>query len=207
MVLIRILALILFSGTVISFAGMDKHPAVTSKEKTFCLPELSDGDIILREGKGFISEMMKATSATDKRFSHAGVVVFGKNGPLVAHFIGTPESPGNAFKLEPIDSFIRPDENLSFAVYRYDLSENEKAAIRNDISLMKGKQIRFDEAFDLETDSALYCTEFIYKTYLKTMGRFSPLGHTATPAGTYVGLDDLYYNRNCKTITEIRYAP
>ena len=52
------------------------------------------GDIVLRNGKGFISDLFRNTSKREKKYSHAGIIVIENNQPYVYHMLGNPGGGG-----------------------------------------------------------------------------------------------------------------
>jgi hypothetical protein len=144
---------------------------------------------------------MKATSARDKKYSHAGIVLFTGVGPIVFHFVGTSDHPDGGLQCDPFSKFCDPGNNFSYAVVRYNLSDREKSSLRCAvISCMKEKK-SFDKDFDLTTDDSFYCTEFIYKSYARAVAEL-PFSVTSTNKGDYIGLDNLYLNPEATIITK-----
>ncbi len=161
------------------------------------------GDIVLRKGKGFISEMFRKTSQRDQQFSHAGVIEVKKTGVYVVHVIENPQDSGSHLKTETLESFCSSSYNHGYAIYRYNFFSGKEKAISGYLKRLKSTGVKFDEDFDLQTGSALYCSELIYKLCLESSSHELQLSGSAT--SKYVGLDDLYLHDEARLITQQTY--
>lgn len=120
--------------------------------------KICNGDIILRTGSGLWSDSVIACSLRDKRFSHAGILVYENDRWMVIHseadgFIGNKEG----VFIESAVSFFNANEK--FAICR--LKDQDKAALVT-VHAKKYLNIPFDFSFVMEDHSRIYCTELIY---------------------------------------------
>ncbi len=162
---------------------------------------LQTGDIVMRNGKGLISEMFRRTSQKDARFSHAGMVIVTNGRPEVFHMI---EQEGfSGIKREPFESFCRRSANKGFAVFRIPLLFKMETCIRTYLLNQFALKVRFDDQFDLNTDDALYCTELVYKAILNCDE--CELNLSAAKGQNYVAPDDLYSGLTTQKIMEFNY--
>ena len=164
---------------------------------------LHTGDVILRQGKGFISEVFRKSSLHDQHYSHAGVIQVTAKGVFVVHVIGNSGKADSELKSEPIDEFCKSSENRSYAIYRYSFLSGKEHEINRYLNNLKSQHIRFDEHFDMSTKNLLYCTELVYDMCLMTVNH--PLPVTEVRGRQYVGLDDLYLNEASLLITKQTY--
>ena len=126
------------------------------------------GDLVVRLGDDFISDRIRYLSATDHSYSHAGIVVIHNNAKMICHIYPDDVVPGaDSVRYDPIDSFLNKRTNLSCALYRYDLSENEKLNFQQELNTYYVNKIHFDKKYDLKTDDKMYCSEMIYKALKK----------------------------------------
>ena len=199
--------LFLFSGHENSLSGNSKSK--NNFEKTFSAETIKNkiqtGDIILRSGKGFISDVFRQFSLEDKRFSHAGIVSVEQNRIFVYHILGDERRQGSQVRKDLLDSFCNVKENNSFAVYRYDLTTNKKKNMVTNLKLFSEKKIKFDSHFDLATDSAMYCTELVYKAVEAATGNLQYLPCTIINGNKYIAPDNLYMNGHSKLIYSYIY--
>ena len=162
--------------------------------------KLHSGDIVLRNGKGLISELFRNTSRLKKEYSHAGIILIEEKDTLVAHMMGDGLTSG--LRTESLSSFCSSDKNISYAVYRYDLKPSQEQSITNFVHIIKASQIPFDDRFNLDSDSALYCTELIFKS-LSTAGY--KLQCSDLRGEKYLSIDDLYVRNKAELIFEHHY--
>ena len=149
-------------------SGEIKHTASLSpqEEAAKSLDSLKQkaqaGDLIVRLGDDILSYQIKFLNEKDQSFSHAGIIVENGHKKLVAH-ISPEDSTKNTVQYLPIDSFLNLQKNLAGALYRYDFSSSEKAAVNETIDRYRKDGVRFDRLYDLSTDDKMYCSEMISK--------------------------------------------
>jgi hypothetical protein len=124
---------------------------------------LQEGDIVMRLHLDPGSYLIQQFNRTDKRYSHAGIVLMKNNEPFICHIINGPDNPGEKIRLDPLIYFADPQKIECFGIYRYDLSSREIKRIHAILNLYIQKNVRFDSLFDFKTDNRMYCTELISK--------------------------------------------
>lgn len=185
------------------------------------------GDLVVRLGDDFISDRIRYLSATDHSYSHAGVVLMHNNNKMICNIYPDDIVPGaDTVRYDPIDSFLNRRTNLTCALYRYDLSENEKQNFQEELNTYHKNKIHFDKKYDLTTDDKMYCSEMIYKALKKiTADRivikqtlipgnmqdmlsiyFKPYNFTKTIISRrkIIAIDNLYNNPDCRFL--MRFA-
>ena len=163
------------------------------------------GDIILRSGKGFISDVFRQFSLNDKKYSHAGIISVKQNKVFVYHILGGEAKQPTQMRKELLDSFCSATENNSFAIYRYDLTNTEKENMLNNLNSFSQKKIIFDSHFDLATDSAMYCTELVYKMVESATTKKNYLPVTVIDGNKFIAPDNLYINAHARLIYSYAY--
>ena len=121
-----------------------------------------DGDLVVRLTDDLVSEQVKLINEKDKRYSHAGII-FKINDTLKVYNISPDSADRDEIKIEPLDSFINPEKNISCALYRYVLSHKEIQSLKNTLDSFKSKSVTFDWHYNLATDDKMYCAELIDK--------------------------------------------
>lgn len=124
---------------------------------------IQSGDLVLRTGTDYASEQVKALSKQDRTYSHGGIA-FADSGKIYVYHV----EPDHAHihdkvRKELLDSFCNPAKNLGFAIARYNMANEEKAKFLAYLDKQYRQQVAFDLRFDLATDTAMYCSEMIYK--------------------------------------------
>jgi len=161
---------------------------------------LQEGDILLRRGSGPDSYMLSQMNKTDKTYSHCGLVHFINSKPYVYHCIGGEDNPDQKMRLEPATQFCTPMYNKGIGLARMTLQPTQLAQLMTISAGIYATKPLFDLSFDLNTDTQLYCSEFVYKAVLQATGdaQFIPLSQGM--GRNYVGIDDLYHNAHTALI-------
>ena len=211
-----------------------KHQATTTEQIQHNIDSLktmaTDGDLVVRMNDNLISYAVKSLNETDKSFSHSGIIITLDHEKMVCSI-----EPGNkgadTVRFEPIDSFINPQHNLACGLFRYNLSDAERALFLGKLIKYHESKTRFDMRYDLTTDHYIYCTEMIYKSLKKATNdrihiRLSHMPHEAVPlmklyferynfakevvaTRKFVTIDNLYLLPECKEIIRfpLKYFP
>jgi len=182
-----------------------KTMPATKRVNAFQKPTIpiKTGDVVFRSGKGFISDMFRKTSKNQQRFSHAGIAVVEHGNIFVYHMLGTPEKSQNALRKDKLADFCNSNENIEYAVYRFQELNGKETRVNDYIKPLEIKKLIFDEHFDFKSDDAMYCTEFIYKILLASCD--FKLSVSVLNGNEYVPLDNLYINNHSLKITEVSY--
>ncbi len=156
--------------------------------------ELQSGDLVFRKGSGLISDLFTRISSVEQRFSHVGIIVKYREQIMVAHILGTGGTGDQEFRMDPLRHFIREDRARQFGIYRLNISDEVKCEIESYILSIDETNIFFDDKFDLSTDSALYCSELIYKCVTKATADDACFTISKAGGKRYVSFDDLIRN-------------
>jgi hypothetical protein len=205
----RKLLAIIFWGCLIPSTAPSEH--VTAERslnnwghKTL-FAKLKTGDLVFRNGKGFISNMMRNTSIRSRKYSHVGVVVLENGIPMVYHMMDDINVNASScdLKKESFESFISSRYNKCIGVYRYPLSKRFQASLRNELNALLRTRPYFDDGFDLKTNNRLYCTELVWKHVLVKGGIQVPVSKSIN--GDFIGLDDLHLFNSAKLVFQLNY--
>lgn len=123
-------------------------------------------DLITRLSDDIVSQQVTNLNEKDKRYSHCGLITERGNQKFVFHI--SPNLPGaDTIEVEPLDSFVNPEKHIRCALFRYQLSDQEKNLVIKNIEAYKQQDVRFDLVYDLATNNKLYCSEMISKALHK----------------------------------------
>jgi len=128
---------------------------------------LNNGDIIFRRGTSFVSNMV-LTADKSSPYSHSGIVKIIGGKYFVIHSVPA-EEPGekDLTKIDPLLNFLKRDRSTAIAVYRLrDENHNLQNLAAENAYNYAVQKTPFDSDFNLNTDSRLYCTELVWKSYL-----------------------------------------
>lgn len=172
-------------------------------ELSWLKDSIKTGDLILRHSDGFSSDMFQGASKKEKKYSHSGIAVKNSDGSIdVYHMLGGVDNPNFNLKRDSIQAFCEPKFCKSFAVYGYQLTDNQRNIIDSLARSYYVSNLEFDMDFNLESDDRMYCSEFIYKTLVFATKNKNYIPLSEENGKAFVGIDDLYLNPNSKKITE-----
>jgi hypothetical protein len=154
-----ILVLLLTSGSDITFSK-EARPDLVS-----LVSQLQNGDLVFRRGRSVESHAVLITDQKG-RYSHVGIIHIENGEPFVIHAVpGENGKSPDFIRKEKITHFLSGEKASDYAVYRSDFSgESREAASRNAFRFYTDHLI-FDNHYDLESDSELYCTELVIKAF------------------------------------------
>lgn len=122
---------------------------------------LHNGDLILRCGKSTESYIVHLADNTSE-FTHIGIIAIENNIPYVIHAV---PHKNNTLKKEPVSNFLNPKNASSYAIYRTNYNTNILSKVVNEAQNFYQKKYTFDNEYNLNTDTKLYCTELILKAF------------------------------------------
>ncbi|MFI3261916.1 MAG: YiiX/YebB-like N1pC/P60 family cysteine hydrolase [Rikenellaceae bacterium] len=131
--------------------------------------ELRNGDIAFRRGTGTASQAVLYAN-TRGAYSHVGVVVNINSAWYVVHEVPYEGKTLEDDKIhsEPIESFFRPSDSSAGAIYRLEsLDSLSQQKVRDYVLYQYGRNIPFDHDYDLSDSSKMYCSEFVWRSYLE----------------------------------------
>ncbi len=170
-----------------------------------CMRMVKDGDLVLRSGSDALSALFKKVNTKDKSYSHAGIVFIENGYPFVYNSIGSADNPRALLRRDSLAAYVGPAANLGYAIYRYRLRPAQVNKL-HDVVIRYFKEKRsFDPHFDLATDSALYCTEFVYKAVIETTGDKQYLPVTKASGFSFVAVDNLFLRKDMTLVCRIAY--
>lgn len=189
MMLVLLVAIFMFSFTSIR----QKNPLIvkTARYAGSSIPDslFQSGDLIFRDGRGFISMAFRKLSLKDPRYSHAGIIHREAGEIYVYHVLGGEGGSCNTMRKEPLVSFCSPFQSNGFGVYRTDQDADRIDSLA---SVFFNRKIEFDEAFDLVSDEKMYCTELVYKILTRVSGIDNFLPLTTLSGVRYESCDNIY---------------
>lgn len=149
----QIIRLIFFIGFFLLVASCNH----SSSCKIDC-SQFREGDIILRKGRGLISELIVSSLKDTLPYSHCGILVSEKNEWKVIHCIARELSDGDGVQICSLNKFLTDCDKQYYMVVR---SRSPKAGLQiaKAARYYVGQNIPFDYQFNLADSSAFYCSE------------------------------------------------
>lgn len=129
---------------------------------------LCEGDIAFRLGR---SKESRVVTSTDRfaQYSHVGIVVQDEQQWFVIHAVPgeAPKNEPDKIKKDPIEQFFRYDRAKCGAIMRWDSSDTTMGSAIAHYAFEKYRQnTLFDNEFDKDDSTKIYCTELIYRAFL-----------------------------------------
>lgn len=166
---------------------------------------LRSGDLILRHGRGFISDLSATFSVQEAKYSHSGVLRKEGDEIFVYHAIGGEENQSNKMRKDPIELWCHPKAIFEFGIYRYDLNDSELMRYDSILTSWYEQGMEFDLDFDLTTEETMYCSEMIYRALILATNDKNFLPLTEVLDKPYIAVDNLYLNPHCKLLFQYNY--
>jgi len=166
---------------------------------------LQPGDLALRTGADQTSEMLRRMNLKNATFSHCGIASFEGGRWWVYHSIGGADNPDARMRRDRAELFFSPISNVALGIVRLRL---DSARRRDALATMQRywrEGRTFDMAFDLRTDTALYCAEAVAKAVQAATGNAAFFTRTEMAGTIYIAVDDLYENPRAERICTIRF--
>ncbi|MEO6637351.1 MAG: YiiX/YebB-like N1pC/P60 family cysteine hydrolase, partial [Ginsengibacter sp.] len=162
------------------------------------------GDLILRTGRDFTSDIMRRVSKTDTTYSHCGIASWENDTLFVYHALGGEWNPDEKIRRDTFGFFCNPYENRGVGIYRYSISDSSKL---NFIKAAKryASLALFDNKFNLSSDDRMYCSEYVYKSLERAIGDSMKLPTSTFNQIKYVAIDNLFINSIGKEVLRVRY--
>ena len=149
-----LLGILTFAGYLYWFYNIRQLPEPPDVEPIRA--RIRNGDIVLRSGVGFWSELFRSRNEHDKRFSHVGVALVDSSGKcFVIHAEADDMTGSGTVFIMPLEDFVRDSDAVSLARLHTLDPEKFTAAVRK----YEGKP--FDWKFNSRDHSSIYCTELV----------------------------------------------
>ena len=126
---------------------------------------LQEGDIILRRGYGFFSDII-AQRLNDDTFdvTHSGILYRKNNQWWVIHSLSSDVSPIDGMQEQPLETFLKYSTPKKILIVRpKHITPTEGKEVVKKALYYLHQKIPFDHIGTIDDPSALYCSELIYQ--------------------------------------------
>lgn len=147
----------------------EKQAVMTGAVPDIPYDSLREGDLVFRKGTSHISQLL-TMSPTNKNYSHIGIL-FRQDGEwVIVHAV--PNEPDKAgdfdrVKKESLEHFFCDKMAICGELCHTELPDDAIARMRERAFRWVNDSIRFDNIYDMEDSSRLYCTELVWNLYRK----------------------------------------
>lgn len=166
---------------------------------------LKNGDIITRTGNDFTSQGLRQFCRQDNTYSHCGIVDITDGQIYVYHALGGEINPDQKLKKESLAGFCDALDNLGFGVFRFPLTPLQQTTLHRLLLQHYTSGLPFDMDFDLASDSAMYCSEFVYKMLEQASGKQYLFRQDTVNGMAYMAPDRIFLHKDCKEIRRYLY--
>jgi hypothetical protein len=128
---------------------------------------IEDGDIILRHGYGFVSDMIVKNLEEELAISHCAIVVKNDSVFNVIHSVSQAVTDLDGVQQQDIRHFIHESKQNSVIVLRYKYLDGQAGdMISQRAYYYLNQKVPFDLSFNIEDTTRYFCTELIWKVML-----------------------------------------
>ena len=135
---------------------------------------LKNGDIILRQGDGFVSNLILTSLNENIPLSHIGIITNRDNEYEVIHTVSSTLSDADGMQVQSLNSFVRESIPGSVVIVRY-IEADYDPARQNEIAEFAynylEQKVPFDHSFDYSDSTRFFCSELIWRVYKKVFDR------------------------------------
>jgi len=124
---------------------------------------IHDGDIILRHGFGFASDVIVESYNNDIDISHCAIITKIDNKFVVVHSVSQSLSEFDGVQTQPLNPFVNDSQVNSVMVVRYKKKPDEvdQSCLGERAKYYLNKRVPFDNEFNLKDTSQIYCAELL----------------------------------------------
>lgn len=123
------------------------------------------GDIILRRGKGFVSDGIARVLNEPFDVTHCGILMPIDSGWAVVHAMSDNSRNIDGVVAQKLDQFVAESKSGSVMVVRYKNMNGKEAAVMQSTKAYMAKGLPFDLGFDIHDTTAIYCSELLQNIY------------------------------------------
>lgn len=170
-------------------AGQDLSAHQAQRLAVELAPQLREGDLVFRRGRGFWSETFSDRAGSN--LSHVGVLIHEPRGWMVVHAEADDLSLIGGVQSTPLAEFLTGTV-LSY-IRRIQMSEQSHNKFVSDIRHHLNRQTPFDTSLSLDDDAQrVYCSELIWSAAQRAG---IDLARPRDLLGkSYVTIDDLFFS-------------
>ena len=170
-------------------AGQDLSAHQAQRLAVELAPQLREGDLVFRRGRGFWSETFSDRAGSN--LSHVGVLIYEPRGWMVVHAEADDLSLIGGVQSTPLAEFLTGTV-LSY-IRRIQMSEQSHNKFVSDIRHHLSRQTPFDTSLSLDDDAQrVYCSELIWSAAQRA--GIDLARPRALLGKSYVTIDDLFFS-------------
>ena len=160
------IGLLLVVAWLIAVMSCSNHTHKSLDQVMYDTTDLRNGDLLFRNGIGYESHVV--TGLSDGKFSHVGIAYHNGRQWNVIHAVPGENEKGEPeyLKCEPIADFYCHSRARLGGLARVDCPDSIANIIAERALCIVNRKVLFDNNYDIDDTSELYCTEFVRLVYL-----------------------------------------
>lgn len=135
------------------------------KLNTLQVESFQPGDIILRRGKGLVSDGIAQVLNEPYDVTHCGILMQVDSGWAVVHAMSDNSRDIDGVVAQKLDQFVAESKSGSIMVVRYKSMNGKQEAVMQSTKAYMAKGLPFDLGFDIHDTTAIYCSELLQHIY------------------------------------------
>ena len=159
--LVIIIVFIILSSTFIITINYKNFNHLKRNITQIKLKDVKNGDLILRCGRSTESYAIYLADS-NAEFTHIGIIKIENDTPYVIHAV---PHKNNFIKKERLNEFLNPKKASKVAIYRTNFNSTILKNVVMQANTFFEKKYIFDNEYNLQTNTKLYCTELILKSF------------------------------------------
>lgn len=147
------------------------------------------GDLVLIGEAGLWTDIAEGLSTGDRRYGHVGILVGSPGDWRVIDAGGPILDDGAGVTERPLASFLGKARRVG--LYRANLNSIQRKALIAEATRAAADALPFDKEWRLDTEDAVYCTEFVWRALNAATGEESVPSRTVIAGVERITLGDL----------------
>jgi hypothetical protein len=180
-----------------------KEKDIEIKIPKYVLNKVQGGEIILRKGEGYLSNLIVDLLGENLNYSHAGIIIKDSLETYIIHSLSDDVSNIDGVQKCSIRDFLSDISDSALCIVKPVTDSLGLNRIQNITKLYLKLKIPFDHHFNMQTKNELHCIELVHDILLKALNK------ETLPVTKRVGIDALLFSnffnsKNFKTVFELK---
>jgi hypothetical protein len=180
-----------------------KERDIEIKIPELVLNKIQGGEIIIRKGEGYLSNLIVDLLGENLNYSHAGIIIKDRTETYIIHSLSDDVSDIDGVQRCSIKEFLSDISDSALCIVQ---PLTDSLGLRKIQSITKQylkQQVPFDHHFNMQTKNELHCSELVHDILLKALSK------ETLPITKRVGIETLLFSnffnsKNFKTVFELK---
>lgn len=136
------------------------------------LKNLKGGEVILRKGDGFLSNIIVDLLGEDLNYSHAGIIIKPDSSNIfIIHSLSDEVSDIDGVQTATIPYFLSDISDSSLCIIKPKITSRNLILIQKKAIEYLNRKIPFDHKFSNESKDELHCSELVHDIFTEVLNR------------------------------------